>query len=845
MKYDEFIRSKMPVVQDDGFVPESPCPDWFKPHQVVCVDWAIRKGRAALFEAFGLGKTVQQLQLGKWIHEKTGGKVLFVAPLGVRQEFTRNDGPKMGMEVVYCRTDAEVDACDSPYVITNYERVRDGNIDPAKFEGAMLDEASCLRSYGTKTTQQFAMLFKQIPYRFVATATPSPNDFIELINYADFLGVMDRGQAMTRFFQRDSKKAGNLQLYPHEVHRFWLWVASWAAFVNSPGDLGFDDEGYSMPELNVHWHEVKGDQGQPGDYVDSRGNAMLFQLPGGGIKHVAKQRRKTKDTRIDKMVEIVQQDPDEHWLVWHYLESEREAIQRAIPHSKAVYGSQELDEREQIVGDFADGRLQILSSKPELLGSGCNFQRHCNRAIFIGPTDKFNDFIQAVHRIQRFMQTKTVEVHIIFADTQFDTVMTMRKKWERHNELSQRMREIIRENGLTGDRLKMKFQRGLGVPRVEVSGDLYRAINNDCVAELKEWPDQCVDEIVTSIPFSDHYEYSPNLNDFGHNQGDDGFFAQFDFLVPELWRVLKDGRVACIHTKDRIQYGTMTGNAMYSVNEFSDKTVAAFKRHGFIYMGRIVIDTDVVRENAQTYRLGHTENSKDSTKMGCGSTEFVLLFRKWDASMSPNQTANGPDPVTKDKAEYSRSRWQIHACGIWRSSGNELVSPAMLESFTTSEVYHWWRKYAKENRYNYRDHVAFTEAVEKVGRLPASMMLFAPVSKNKDVWTDIIRIKTLNTELSRKTSENHVCPLQLDVIERLVERYSNPGDVVLDPFGGVHSTPYQAIKMGRKGWGIELNPDYWKFGVAFCERAERQMTAPTLFDLTELDTVDADAVTIE
>jgi DNA modification methylase len=169
----------------------------------------------------------------------------------------------------------------------------------------------------------------------------------------------------------------------------------------------------------------------------------------------------------------------------------------------------------------------------------------------------------------------------------------------------------------------------------------------------------------------------------------------------------------------------------------------------------------------------------------------------------------------------------------------------MLESFTTSEVYHWWRAYAKEHRYNYADHVAFTEAVEKVGRLPASMMLFAPVSKNKDVWTDIVRIKTLNTELSRKTSENHVCPLQLDVIERLVERYSNSGDVVLDPFGGVHSTPYQAIKMGRKGWGIELNPDYWKFGVAFCERAERALTAPTLFDLTEFDSVEANAVAIE
>jgi len=559
MNYQEFLRSKMPVVESDGFEPKTDCQEWFKDRD--CVNWAIRKGRAALFESFGLGKTVQQLQLCKWIHEHTGGKVLIIAPLGVRQEFTRNDGPRMGMKVTYCRTDAEVDAADTPYIITNYERVRDGQINPKRFAGACLDEASCLRSYGTKTTQQFAMLFRDVPYRFVATATPSPNEFIELINYADFLGVMDRGQAMTRFFQRDSKKAGNLQLYPHEEQRFWLWVASWAVFVHKPSDLGYDDSGYAMPDLDVKWHEVEGEQGEVGSCVDSRGNAMLFEQTGAGIKHVAKQRRKTKDKRIQKAVEIINQDPDSHWLVWHYLESERHEIAKALPDSKAVYGSQDLEEREQIVSEFANGELKILSSKPELLGSGCNFQRHCHKA-------------------------------------QFDTVVIMRKKWERHNELAERMRQIVLENGLSGENLKMKFERNMGVPRLEVSGELYRAINNDCVAELETWPDQCVDEIVTSIPFSDHYEYSPNYNDFGHNQGDDGFFKQFDFLVPQLWRVLKDGRVACIHTKDRIQYGTMTGSGMYSVNEFSDKTVAAFKKHGWLYMGRIVIDTDVVRENA-------------------------------------------------------------------------------------------------------------------------------------------------------------------------------------------------------------------------------------------------------
>ena len=254
---------------------------------------------------------------------------------------------------------------------------------------------------------------------------------------------------------------------------------------------------------------------------------MLFEKPGGGIKNVAKHRRKTKDLRIAKAAEIIAESPDYHFIIWHYLESERHEIKKQISGSVAVFGSQDYDDREKIVMEFSDGKIQHLAAKPEMLGSGCNFQRHCHRAIFIGPTDKFNDFIQAVHRIYRFMQTATVTIDIIYADTQYSTVMIMEKKWEKHKQLTENMRQVILQNGLSGDLLKMKFERQMGMNRTEVSGETYRAINNDCVQELRTWPADCVDEIVTSIPFSDHYEYSPNFNDFGHNNGDDGFFKQF------------------------------------------------------------------------------------------------------------------------------------------------------------------------------------------------------------------------------------------------------------------------------------------------------------------------------
>ena len=849
-EYVNWLRKKAPVEKDEGFPLAVKTPDWFKPHQAAATDWAVRKGRCALFAQFGLGKTNVQMQFARNVHTYTRGPFLFIVPLGVRHEFTQHDklnpNTPMGMDIRYCRTDEEVMEAleETPYIITNYERVRDGDLDAGQFEGISLDEASCLRSYGTKTTQTFTSMCSIVPYKLVATATPAPNaknevDYLELINYANFLGICDRGQLMTRFFGRDSKKAGKLTLYSHEQDRFWLWVASWALFISKPSDLGFSDIGYVLPEMQVHWHKVDTDLSRAWEETDKRGQIKLLPEMGGDIKTSSKERRATLAQRIEKAVDVITaDDPDKHWLIWHYLEDERHLIKKLIPDCVSVYGSQNLEEREDAIIGFSNGDYRMLSTKPESAGSGCNFQHHCSDAIFISPTDKFNDFIQAVHRIYRFMQNKPVNIHIIYADTQDGTVQIMKQKWAQHDRLTAQMSALVRKYGLSHEALEMKLVRSLnqGLESIKVEGDRFTLINNDCVAETMLMADNSIDQIVTSIPFGDHYEYSPSYNDFGHNMGDEPFFEQMDFLIPHLYRILKPGRVACIHVKDRITYGKMTGDAMYGVNPFSDKTVAAFLKHGWHFNGRITIDTDVVRENAQTYRLGWSENAKDSTKMGVGSSEYVLLFRKWHPSMSPNSNANGPEPVTKQKegdGAYTRGKWQIQACGPWRSSGDELLSPAQIESMTDSALHHFWKQHTLKNGYNYHEHVKLTEMVDTAGKLPASSMLFPPFSNNPDVWTDILRIRTLNTELSRKTTENHICPLQLDVIERLVERFSNENDTILDPFNGVGSTVYQSIKMNRKGVGIELNPAYFDHAVGYCEKAEEHLTAPTLFDLIE------------
>jgi len=1042
--YRQFLEAKVAIAPKLGFdVDPASMNPGLRPHCRVLVPWMLQGGRRALFTAFGLHKSAMQLEAVRIASEHVNGRGLIVCPLGVRQEFMRDavthlhwpEPPKFIRRIE--------EAGDTGVYLTNYETVRDGKLDPRLFQAASLDEASVLRGFGgTKTFREFMALFAGddrrdksqrkvgdgIRFRFVATATPSPNDYIELLAYAAFLGIMDVPAAKTRFFKRNSEKADALTLHAHKEAEFWSWVSTWAVFLQTPSDLGpeFSDEGYTLPPLDVRWHEIPS-QSDPGAEKDGQGR--MFANAAVSLQDAAREKRDSLPARLAKFTEIIngydarreecssarvlpeessgspetpegagryepgitssqfegvlrgepreiapeaansephelreayrdirqtqqgvagqesrtginafegmasaqsgvsgnvlqgqsREGPEGHsetqaeelragssvvfsdlekagrpvsdllavsggtshavsgplacdgrgarnpvpevqrragptgrqsskpgagagipehstaaqfpqMVVWCDLNDEQRAIERCLRAAgitySSLYGAQSLEEREQLIDDWRAGRTRVFLSKVSMYGAGLNLQQ-AHLMVFVGIHPKFHGLIQGVHRVQRFGQTQPVRVDFIYTEAEREISRNIERKWRQHETMVGKMTDIIRKFGLSHQAAIQQLARSLGVERIEASGESYRCINNDCVLEARAMDTDSVDLIVTSIPFGTQYEYSPSYNDMGHTDDAPHFWAQMDFLLPNLLRVLKPGRVAAIHVKDRIQPGGINGFGFQTVEPFSDQTTAAFTRHGFAFLARKTIVTDVVRENNQTYRLGWTEQCKDGSRMGAGMPEYLLIFRK-----PPTDSSNGyaDVPVVKDKAKYTRPRWQFDAHGFTRSSGDRLLRPEELEGLDQAAIFQMFKRHSLENVYDFRHDVKIAEAVDKSGWLPTTFMLLQPQSWHPDIWADVVRMRSLNTMQGSKGKEQHLCPLPFDIVDRCIEQYSMPGETVLDPFGGLMTVPYCAIKAGRRGIGIELAPNYFMDGAAYCAAAEREQSMPSLFD---------------
>ncbi len=811
--------------------------------------WGLQGGRRAIFASFGLHKTVTQLEWHRVIGTRHAGIRLGVLPLGVRQEFF-NDAAmhftgEHAIKLKFIRRAEEIED-DRTIYLTNYESVREGILDIGAIKpvSVSLDEAAILRGFGgTKTFRELMAVLagddrrdkaqrianEGVPYRIVATAMPSPNEYIELLAYAAFLGIMDIGQAKTRFFKRNSEKADALTLHPHKEKEFWMWVASWALFVQKPSDLGFSDDGYGLPELEVRWHELPSDHSTAGTEKDGQGR--MFRSAAIGVQDASREKRESMPARVEKLKDIVQAGDGSQWVLWCDLNDEQVAIEKAIGVScVSLTGSQDVEEREALMGKWRAGEACAFLSKPSMYGAGINMQQ-AHQMAFAGIGFKFHDFLQALHRELRFGQRHSkVTVDIIYTEAEREIRRELERRWRQHKEQIAVMTGLLREFGLANAAMAHALTRTIGCERQEASGKVWRLVNNDCVSETQAMPPDSVDLIVTSIPFSHQYEYSPSYNDFGHTDDNAHFWRQMDFLTPQLLRALRPGRVCAIHVKDRITPGGINGFGFQTVSRISDACADHFERHGFAFLGRKTIVTDVVRENNQTYRLGWSEQCKDGSRMGAGLPEYVLLFRK-----APTDRSNGyaDVPVAKSKQAYTRARWQYDAHGFMRSSGDRLLAPEDLDGLPQEAIYKLFRKYSLENVYDFERDLQIAQHVDRSGWLPSTFMLLPPQSWHPDVWTDVARMRTLNSTQASKGKEMHLCPLQFDIVDRLITQFSMAGEVVFDPFAGIGTVPFCAVKLGRHGLGVELNPNYWRDAIWHCQQAEAQRATPSLFDLEE------------
>lgn len=428
-EYEAFIASKQMRIPPRGFdLPITELAGSLFDFQQVIVQWAIKRGRAAVFADTGLGKTLMQTTWAQKVHEHTDGNVLILAPLCVAQQ-TVEEAAKFGIVVRYCRSQDDV---QDGITITNYEMI--DRFDADAFDGVVLDESSILKSHDSKTRAALIEKFRATPYKLSCTATPSPNDYIELGNQSEFLGIMNQVEMLATFFTHDGADTSKWRLKGHGKVKFWEWMASWAICVRSPADLGFDGSRYILPKLNIIEHVVSG-----GDLDE--GN--LFPT----VAQTLSERRQAKRNSIDQRIELaakIANEADGACLVWCHLNDESTALTKAIPDAIEVTGSLPADEKERRIMAFTHGDARVLVSKASITGYGMNWQ-HCHNMIFAGMDDSFEAFYQAVRRCYRFGQTREVNVHIIIAETEGAVKANIERKQRQANEMAAQMVDYMRE----------------------------------------------------------------------------------------------------------------------------------------------------------------------------------------------------------------------------------------------------------------------------------------------------------------------------------------------------------------------------------------------------------------
>lgn len=727
MKYEDFVKAKRRSEVPTGHNPGELNSNLFD-FQRTIVSWAIRRGRAAIFADTGLGKTLMQLS---WAHEvasHTGGSVLVLAPLAVSEQ-TIEQGAKFGIEV---KRVPKGESVDGPGIwITNYERI--DAIDFGSLAGLVLDESSILKSQDGKTRTKIIEQSQSVPYRLSCTATPSPNDFDELGNQCEFLGVMTRNEMLATYFVNDTGDTGTWKLKGWGASRFWEWMGSWAVVLRSPSDLGFDGSRYELPPLEYFEHVVE---------TEPLGDD-LFSRPAMTLTERRKAQRNSIEERCKALADVVNADSSEPWLIWCHLNDEAELLASMIEGSVNVQGSDKPEVKAQNLLDFAHGGIRVLISKPKIAGFGMNWQ-HCARMAFVGLDDSFEKFYQAVRRCYRFGQTRSVQVHMFTAENEGQILANLKRKEIAHHEMSANMvgfMKDIMDKELQGTQnIVDEYQEST------YTSDNFTVHLGDCVKWAKRMESESVDYSVFSPPFVDLFTYSNSDHDMGNCTSDEEFNQQFRFLVDELFRVIKPGHNVSFHCMNLPT--TKMRHGHIGVRDFRGELIRIFQEAGFIYHSEVCIWKDPVVAMQRTKALGllHKTIRENATMSRQGLPDYVVTMRK-PGDVVDRVRHDGVDDLPVDL----------------------------------------WQKYASP------------------------------------VWFDIDQSKTLNKLPARDNKDlKHMCPLQIDVIERCIHLWSQQGDLVFSPFTGIGSEGYIAVKMGRRFVGTELKPSYFELACQNIEDAKKE-----------------------
>ena len=639
MSYREFIAAKGFQAQTVG-LSEIPAlnPKLFD-FQRDIVAWALRKGRAAIFADCGLGKTPMQLEWAKHVP----GPVLILAPLAVAQQTVR-EGAKFGIPVKYLR---EGGAFSAPKItITNYQML--DHFDPTLYAGIVLDESSILKAYDGAFRNQIITSFAKTPFRLACTATPAPNDYMELGNHSEFLGVLTRTEMLSTFFVHDGGDTSKWRVKKHAMRDYWKWVCSYAVMIRKPSDLGYDDNGFVLPPLNVEDITIE---------VDKPTDGRLFAMPAITLEERRHARSGSIEERAAKVAELVAQRPNEPWLVWCNLNSESETATALIPGAVEVTGSgphSSNDEKEKRMLGFTSGDVRILVSKPSIAGYGMNWQ-HCANVIFFGLSDSYEQFYQAIRRCWRFGQQKPVNCYIVTSSQEGAVTENIKRKEKDAVKMAEEMVNNMHELNQQEVRGVRTHDRNINVHRTD-AGENWTMHLGDCVEVTAKFPENSIDYSIFSPPFASLYTYSASPNDMGNCRTHAEFYEHFTFLAKELNRVLKPGRNLSFHcmnlpiAKEREGY--------IGIADFRGDMIRIFQDAGFIYHSEVCIWKDPVTAMQRTKALGllYKQLKKDSCMSRQGIADYLVTMRKHGTN---------PTPVTKNPAEFPVDLWQKYASPVW------------------------------------------------------------------------------------------------------------------------------------------------------------------------------------